>query len=237
MGEATKDAGTLFLVATPIGNYDDITLRALQTLKAVDVVVYEERREGERLLRHFNIERTTEELNEHNEAAATYHILEHLKVGRSVALVSDGGTPVFSDPGRLLVERAIAAGIRIVPVPGASSLLPALIVSGFSLDQFLYYGWLSPKKDRRRAELRSLLAERRTIVLMDTPYRLGSLLNDLAETFGERGMCIAYNLTMPDEKIYHGTAQSLARLLGQKEVKGEFVVIIEGRGSSARPTN
>ncbi len=237
MGEETSGFGTLYLVATPIGNYDDITLRALETLKTADVIVYEERREGERLLRHFNIERPTEELNEHNEAAATYHILEHLKKGRAVALVSDGGTPVFSDPGKLLVERAIGSGIRIVPVPGASSLLPALIVSGFSLDQFLYYGWLSPKKERRRAELRQLLGERRTIVLMDTPYRLASLLHDLAEAFGERRMCIAYNLTMPDEKIYHGTAGSLARLLGQKEIKGEFVVIIEGRTSSPRPSN
>ncbi len=237
MAEQEIGKGTLFLVATPIGNYDDITLRALETLKSADLVVYEERREGERLLRHFKIERPTEELNEHNESAATYHILEHLKHGRSVALVSDGGTPVFSDPGRVLVERAIADGIRIVPVPGASSLLPALIVSGFSLDQFLYYGWLSPKKERRRAELRQLLAERRTIVLMDTPYRLASLLHDLAEAFGERRVCIAYNLTMPDEKIYHGTATSLARLLGQKEVKGEFVVIVEGRASSSRPSN
>ncbi len=237
MGEETKGSGTLYLVATPIGNYDDITLRALETLKIVDVIVYEERREGERLLRHFHIERPTEELNEHNEAAATYHILEYLKNGRSVALVSDGGTPVFSDPGKLLVERAIGSGIRIVPVPGASSLLPALIVSGFSLDQFLYYGWLSPKKERRRAELRQLLTERRTTVLMDTPYRLSSLLHDLAEAFAGRRICIAYNLTMPDEKIYHGTADSLARQLGQKEIKGEFVVIIEGRSSSSRPSN
>ncbi len=232
MNEAHAEAGILYLVATPIGNYEDITLRALQTLRAADLVVYEERREGERLLRHFEIVRPTEELNEHNEAAATYHIVEHLKKGRSVALVSDGGTPVFSDPGRLLVERAIAAGITIVPIPGASSLLPALIVSGFSLDQFLFYGWLSPKKERRRAELRGLLGERRTLVLMDTPYRLPSLLRDLAEAFGARRMCIAYNLTLPDEKIYHGTAESLCKLLGQKEGKGEFVVVVEGKSAS-----
>lgn len=229
MDESGAKAGTLYLVATPIGNYDDITLRALQTLKSADLVVYEERREGERLLRHFEIVRPTEELNEHNETAATYHIVEHLKKGLSVALVSDGGTPVFSDPGKMLVERAIASGITIVPVPGASSLLPALIVSGFSLDQFLYYGWLSPKKERRRAELRGLLGERKTLVLMDTPYRLPSLLRDLAETFGPRRMCIAYNLTLPDEKIYHGTADSLYKQLGQKEGKGEFVVIVEGK--------
>ena len=236
MIDESEAIGTLYLVATPIGNYDDITIRALQTLRTVDIVVYEERREGERLLRHFNIERPTEELNEHNEAAATFHILAHLKKGRSVALVSDGGTPVFSDPGRILVERAIAGNIPIVPVPGASSLLPALIVSGFSLDQFLFYGWLSPKKERRRTELRQLLAERRTVILMDTPYRLTSLLRDLAETFGRRRMCLAYNLTMPDEKIYHGTAEGLFALLGQKEVKGEFVIVIDGKNSGSHPT-
>jgi 16S rRNA (cytidine1402-2'-O)-methyltransferase len=236
MANDTVTTGTLFLVATPIGNYDDITVRALQTLRTADVVVYEERREGERLLRHFKIERPTEELNEHNESAATYHILEHLKLGRSVALVSDGGTPVFSDPGRLLVERAIASHVRIVPVPGASSLLPALIVSGFSLDQFLFYGWLSPKKDRRRAELRQLVAERRTLILMDTPYRLVTLLRDLAEAFTHRRMCIAFNLTLPDEKIYYGTAVELHTRLGQKDIKGEFVIVIEGKNSGARQT-
>lgn len=221
--------GTLYLVATPIGNYDDITIRAVNVLRASDVVVYEERREGERLLRHLSITKPVEELNEHNEAAATFHILEYLKQGKSVALVSDGGTPVFSDPGRLLVEQAIASRIRVVPIPGASSLMPALIVSGFSLDQFLYYGWLSPKKDRRRAELRQLQSERRTIVLMDTPYRLGALLRDLAESFGPRRICIAFNLTLPDETIYHGTAESLNRELGPRELKGEFVVVVEGR--------
>ena len=221
--------GTLYLVATPIGNIDDMTVRALSVLRAADLIVYEERREGERLLRHFGIQKPAEELNEHNEAAATYHILEHLHNGKSVALVSDGGTPVFSDPGRLLVEQAIGGQHRVVPIPGASSLMPALIVSGFSLDQFLYYGWLSPKKDRRRAELRTLQQERRTLVLMDTPYRLGALLRDLADAFGQRRMCIAFNLTLPDETIFHGTADGLWRELGPKELKGEFVVVVEGR--------
>ncbi|HEX9006227.1 MAG TPA: 16S rRNA (cytidine(1402)-2'-O)-methyltransferase [Bacteroidota bacterium] len=221
--------GTLYLVATPIGNYDDITLRALAVLRAVDLIVYEERREGERLLRHFKIEKPVETLNEHNEAAATFHLLEHLKAGKAVALVSDGGTPVFSDPGRLLVERAIADGVRIVPLPGASSLLPALIVSGFSLDQFLYYGWLSPKKERRQAELRQLREERRTIVIMETPYRLVPLLRDLASAFSQRRVCVAYDLTMPDEQLFHGSAADLYKELSSRELKGEFVVVIEGR--------
>jgi 16S rRNA (cytidine1402-2'-O)-methyltransferase len=219
----------LYLVATPIGNFDDITVRALNVLRDADLVVYEERREGQRLLRHFQIEKPVEELNEHNESAAAYQFITFLKSGKSIALVSDGGTPVFSDPGHLLVNKAIEAGIRIVPVPGASSLLPALIVSGFSLDQFLYYGWLSPKKDRRRAELRQLAGERRTIVLMETPYRLVSLMKDVAEMFRERRVCVAFNLTMPDETIFRGSAEELSREFSQHERKGEFVLIIEGR--------
>ncbi len=232
-------AGMLYLVATPIGNVDDMTFRALSVLKSVDLVVYEERREGERLLRHFGIDKPVETLNEHNEAAASYNILDHLKAGRSVALVSDCGTPVFSDPGQLLVRKAIHEHIRVVPIPGASSLMPALTVSGFSIDQFLFYGWLSPKKERRRAELRQLLQERRTIVLMDTPYRLVPLLHDLAETFGtSRRVCIAFNLTLPDEQMFYGTASELYKKLSGKEMKGEFVIVIEGRDneSAARTT-
>jgi 16S rRNA (cytidine1402-2'-O)-methyltransferase len=222
--------GTLYLVATPIGNYEDITFRALSVLRTVDLVVYEERREGERLLRHFEIQKPVESLNEHNEAAASYNILSQLKDGKNVALVSDCGTPVFSDPGQILVSKAIDQNIRISPIPGASSLLPALTVSGFSIDTFLFYGWLSPKKDRRRAELRQLRQERRTIVLMDTPYRLVPLLRDLAETFGDsRRLCCALNLTLPDEKVLHGTAEELYRYCAGKEMKEEFVIVIEGR--------
>jgi 16S rRNA (cytidine1402-2'-O)-methyltransferase len=223
--------GVLYLVATPIGNYGDITLRALEVLRSVDLVVYEERREGERLLKHFNIQKPVESLNEHNEAAAAHVILSALSSGRNVALVSDAGTPVFADPGQLLVRKAIERSIRTIPIPGASSLLPALIVSGFSLDSFLFYGWLSPKKERRRAELRQLLQEKRTTVLMDTPYRLLPLLRDLADTLGQsRRICVAFNLTMPEEEIFRGTAGDLLKLLISKEKKGEFVLVVEGRG-------
>jgi len=222
--------GTLYLVATPIGNFDDITYRALSVLKSVDLVVYEERREGERLLRHFQIQKPVESLNEHNEAAASFTILSHLKSGKSVALVSDCGTPVFSDPGQLLVRKAIDQKIKIIPIPGASSLMPALTVSGFPIDQFVFYGMPSPKKERRRAELRQLMQEKRTIVLMDAPYRLVPLLRDLAETFGtSRRICIAFNLTMPDEQMFYGTPVDLHKQFSSKEMKGEFVIVIEGR--------
>jgi 16S rRNA (cytidine1402-2'-O)-methyltransferase len=222
-------SGVLYLVATPIGNSEDITLRALTVLKEVDLVVCEERREGERLLAYWGIAKPLETLNEHNEAAATHVFISALKSGKALALMSDGGTPVFSDPGAELVRRAGEAGITVRPIPGASSLMPALTVSGFGIDQFLFYGWLSPKKERRQAELRGLARERRTIVLMDTPYRLMALLRDLASAFGDRRkMCLAYNLTMKDEQVFRGTPRELFERLGASPLKGEFVIVIEG---------
>ncbi len=222
-------AGTLYLIATPIGNLEDMTFRAVRLLKEADVVVYEERKEGSRLLRHFGIEnKVIESLNEHNEAASTAIILERLKEGKSVALISDAGTPVFADPGLSLVQKAIAANIRITPVPGASSILPALIVSGFSLGRFLFYGFLSPKRNRRIAELQQLKKEERTIVLMDTPYRLVQLVRDVAEVMGPaRKVCVAFDLTLPTEEIVHGNAGELYQRFLKEGKKGEFVLVME----------
>lgn len=225
-------AGTLYLVATPIGNLEDITFRALRVLKEVDIVVYEERKEGARLLRHFGIEKPVESLNEHNEAAASQIILDKMKEGKSVAVISDAGTPVFSDPGQLLVQKAVKAGVKIVPIPGASSLLPALIVSGFSIDHFVFQGFLSPKRNRRIAELQDLKKERRAIVLMDAPYRLAQLLRDIGEVFGAgRRVCVAFDLTLPTEQIFYGTATKLYQQFSKEGRKGEFVVVLEGVAS------
>ena len=227
--------GTLFLVATPIGNLEDMTFRALRVLKEVDIVVYEERKEGGRLLRHFGIEKVVESLNEHNETASTSIILGKLKEGKSVALISDAGTPVFSDPGRLLVQKASDSHIKIVPIPGASSLMPALTVSGFPIDQFVFYGFLSPKRNRRIAELQELRREEKTIVLMDAPYRLVQLMRDIAEVFGEgRRVCVAFDLTLPTEEIYHGTGPKLYQQFSRSEKKGEFVVILDSADRESR---
>ena len=228
--------GTLYLVSTPIGNDDDITYRALNILKSADVIVYEERKEGQRLLARYGIpEKIVESLNEHNEAAASFHILDYLQQGKNVALISDAGTPVFSDPGQILVRKAIDQRLTIVPVPGASSLLPALTVCGFPIDQFLFYGFLSPKSNRRIAELRHLTNEKRTMVFMDTPYRLVPLLRDIADIFGDqRRVCIAFNLTMPEEEIFRGSARELFRHCEEKKMKGEFVIVVEGKGGKSR---
>jgi 16S rRNA (cytidine1402-2'-O)-methyltransferase len=226
-------AGTLYLVSTPIGNVDDITARALRTLRDADVIVCEERKEGARLLRYYEMpHKQLEELNEHTVETETESILDLLKAGKSVAIISDCGTPVFSDPGQQLVERARAIGIKIVPVPGASSLMPALIVSGFSLKRFYFYGFLSPKHDQRIAELWKLKNEPNTFVLMDTPYRLTALLTDLKNVLGaHRRICVAYDLTMPTEDIFHGTAEELSAKFSAAPKKGEFVIVVEGAGS------
>ena len=148
--DTNQTIGILYLVSTPIGNYDDITIRALNILKSVEVVVCEERKEGQRLLSQYKLQPPIlDMLNEHNETAASFHILEYLKSGKNVALISDAGTPVFSDPGQVLVRKAVEQGIKIVPIPGASSLLPALTLCGFPIDSFLFAGFLSPKSNRR----------------------------------------------------------------------------------------
>ncbi|MGH2567906.1 MAG: 16S rRNA (cytidine(1402)-2'-O)-methyltransferase [Bacteroidota bacterium] len=224
-------SGTLYLVATPIGNLEDMTFRALRILKEADLVVYEERKTGSALLRHFGIEKPVESLNEHNESAAASLVLSELKKGKNVALISDAGTPVFSDPGQLLVKKAIAGQIRIVPIPGATSLLPALISSGFPIGEFVFAGFLSPKRNRRVTELQQLKNERRTVVLMDTPYRLVQLLRDITDVLGPmRRLSVAFDLTMPTEEIFRGTAQSLFQRFSKEERKGEFVVVVEGQG-------
>jgi 16S rRNA (cytidine1402-2'-O)-methyltransferase len=182
-----------------------------------------------RLLRHYGIEKPIETLNEHNESAAASIVLQLLKDDKSIALISDAGTPVFSDPGRILVDKAIHQHIKIVPIPGASSLLPAIIVSGFSIKEFVFAGFLSPKRERRLTELRELRKERRTIILMDTPYRLVQLLRDMADVFGEtRRVCVAFDLTLSSEEIFRGTAPKLYQKFLKEEKKGEFVVVLEG---------
>ncbi len=223
-------AGNLYLVSTPIGNKDDITYRALRILNEADIIVCEERKEAIRLLRHYNISKPLEELNEHNEESFTEILLNYLREGKTLALISDAGTPVFSDPGFHLVKRAIEADIRIIPIPGATSVLPALVASGFAIDRFVFQGFLSPKREQRIQMLKTLRAEERPIVLLDTPYRLVALMKDVAEIFGnERRICVAFNISMPTEKFFYGTPVQLYNEFERENLKGEFVLIIEGK--------
>lgn len=228
--------GTLYLVATPIGNPDDITLRALKILKEVDIIVCEELREGKKLLGTYQIEpKELDTLNEHNESLKVDKIIEDLNSGKNVALISDAGTPVFSDPGSLLVKRAIREGIKIIPIPGASALLLALIVSGFNIEKFIYLGWLPQKREKRRQELRKLKGEQRTAVIFETPYRIIPVLEDIGAVLGvERKICVAYNLTMPDEEIIRGNVIEVMNYLIEKKKKGECVIVIAGAEESKK---
>jgi 16S rRNA (cytidine1402-2'-O)-methyltransferase len=220
----------LFLVSTPIGNYDDITLRALEILKNVDLIICEEYKAARRLLAHYKINKELIALNEHNENDVADEIVAEILNGKTNALISDCGTPLFSDPGHLLVDLCIAQGIEVVPVPGANSLLPALIGSGYDFEKFYYYGWLSAKKDIRRKQLLDLRRTKEVIVLMDTPYRLKRLLFDVVNIFGNATpVVLAYKLTMKDEKYYRGSAQKVLNIAEKNNLKGEFVLIVNNR--------
>ncbi|MCX6169200.1 MAG: 16S rRNA (cytidine(1402)-2'-O)-methyltransferase [Ignavibacteriales bacterium] len=226
----TNNLKTLYIVSTPIGNYEDITLRALSTLNSVDFIICEEFKEARRLLSHFKIEKELLSLNEHNQEESSRELFEKISSGKSAALISDCGTPLFSDPGHLLVQMCIAAKIDIIPVPGASSLLPALVGSGFNLDKFYYAGWLSPKSDIRKTELLKLKNVREMIVLMETPYRLKAILTDISEIFGTSVQTVvAFDLTLPSEKFFRGTVSSILKIVSEKNLKGEFVLLINNK--------
>jgi 16S rRNA (cytidine1402-2'-O)-methyltransferase len=221
---------TLYIVSVPIGNYDDITLRALNILRKADFIICEEYREARRLLSKYKIEKDLVELNEHNEEKASEEILQMILNGKSAALISDCGTPLFSDPGHLLVDLAIQNKIDVVPIPGVSSLLAALVGSGLDFEKFYYYGWLSPKKDIRRKQLLDLKRRKETIVLMDTPYRLKTLMEDVVKLLGVNVPCVlAFELTKEKEKFFRGNAGNVINHVEKENLKGEFVLIIKNR--------
>ena len=218
----------LHIVSTPIGNYEDITLRALNTLKDVDFIICEEFKEARRFLSHYKIEKELISLNEHNEEEASREVLKKIKEGKSAALISDCGTPLFSDPGTQLVQMCIDAKIDVVPVPGASSIMSALVGSGFKLDKFYYAGWLSPKSEVRKKELLRLKNIKEIIVLMETPYRLKAILADVSKIFGEKvNIVVAFDLTLPKEQFLRGTAAVILKTAEEKNLKGEFVLLIK----------
>lgn len=222
--------GTLYLTPVPIGNYDDITIRGLNTLKEAAFIVCEEFKPAARLLSHFGIEKELIEINEHNEKEHTPGVIKRMQAGESAALISDGGTPLFSDPGHYLLDTCIAQDIPVTALPGASSLLPALTASGFDIEQFYYYGWLSPKKPERRHQLTRLRGVRELLVMLETPYRLKQVVSDCALILGEQTPCVvAYKLTMPEEKYFRGTLGGIASMLEEKKIKGEFVLLIDNR--------
>lgn len=217
--------GRLYIVATPIGHPRDITLRALDVLQGVDAVICEETREGSTLLKRLGISKEIIALNEHNEADQAPKIAQRLLLeNQSMALISDCGTPVFADPGASLISHVSQLGIPVVPVPGPSSLMAALSVLDTSLDRFLYAGFLPRDKEERRKALRFLQRQRIPLVIMDAPYRLAQLMEDVESIFGGANITLAVDITLPGERIFRGPANLVRREVGQR--KAEFVLII-----------
>jgi 16S rRNA (cytidine1402-2'-O)-methyltransferase len=225
----TQTKGKLYVVSTPIGNSDDISLRALKVMKECDFVVAEEPKEGAKLLHKYNISRKLEFLNEQNEYSKSQELLELLNNGKDLALISDCGTPVFADPGFMLVKSAINAGINVIVVPGVSSIMTALVRSTFDITQFIFAGFLSRDKDLRVAQLNHLKEEFRTIVLLETPYRLLPFLEAAASVMPDRLVYIGCNLTMPFESHHYGSFQKLLEKFSDNKFKGEFVIVFEGK--------
>lgn len=222
--------GILYLVATPIGNFDDITLRAINILNSVDFIICEEMKEGRRLLAHYKIDKILFSLNEHNEKEESEKLFTKIKDGENAALISDCGTPIFSDPGLLLVNLCINNNISVKPIPGANSLMSALSASGINIEKFYYYGWLSPKKEIRKKELLQIKNLKEVIIILDTPYRLKTLITDVVKFLGKNAkIVLAFNLTMEDEKFFRGYAEEVLNIVEKNNLKGEFVLIIDNR--------
>ena len=220
--------GTLYVVATPIGNLSDITHRAIKVLTDVDVIACEDTRHTHKLLQHLGIKTKTISYHEHNETQRSKQLIEMLIEGRNVAVVSDAGTPAISDPGFRLVREAIEKNIAVVPIPGPSALLTALVASGLPTDEFFFAGFLPPRSGARQKRLHALASIPGTLVFYEAPHRLGETLKDAHEILGEREAVVARELTKLHEEICRGRLSELARHYElEEEPRGEIVLLID----------
>jgi 16S rRNA (cytidine1402-2'-O)-methyltransferase len=219
-------AGTLYLVGTPIGNLEDITLRALRTLRECDVVAAEDTRHTAQLLKHYQIERPMISYFRFNEAKRSEEILDRLARGEKVALVTDAGTPGISDPGERVVRAALGGGFRVESVPGACALISALTASGLPTDEFHFIGFLPHKSGQRRNALEKLKQFDGTLALYESPYRVEKLIKELMEVFPDRTVVLARELTKRFEEFIRGTPAELNARLSEHRIKGEFVALI-----------
>jgi 16S rRNA (cytidine1402-2'-O)-methyltransferase len=238
---ADAAAGTLYIVATPIGNLEDITRRALRVLSEVEIIACEDTRHTRTLLNHFQIKTKTISYHEHNEHARAYELVARLTEGASVALVSDAGTPAINDPGFRLVRAAIERGVNVVSVPGATAFVTALVASGLPTDEFYFAGFLPPRQHARRLRLAALRAIPATLVFYEAPHRIMDALKDAREILGEREAAVARELTKLHEEIARGRLSDLiARFSGSTAARGEMVLlidrtVIEEEGSAGAP--
>ncbi len=227
--------GTLYIVGTPIGNLEDVTLRVLRTLKEVRLIAAEDTRRTQKLLEHYLIETPLTSYFEGNELAKLGYLLKELEKG-DVALVSEAGMPVVSDPGYRLVRAALAKGIPVVPIPGPSAITCALAVSGLPTDNFLYLGFLPRRKGERRKLLRSLMSERATLVAFEAPHRLRGCLQDIGEILGDRQIVLARELTKLHEEVLRGRVSEMEAHLRENPPRGEFTLVIGGHKEEAGET-
>ena len=229
--------GTLYVVATPIGNLDDLSPRARAVLDAVDLIAAEDTRVTGRLLMHFGIKTRQTALHDHNEESMAAKLIGDLQSGKSIALVSDAGTPLISDPGFRLLREAHRADITVSPIPGASALVVAISVSGLPTDRFAFEGFLPAKRAARQKRLQALAAETRTTIFYESVHRISDAINDLIGTHGhDRNAFLGRELTKLHEQCVRGDLQKIADMLadGQIRAKGEFVVVVEGAPESSR---
>lgn len=228
MPEEKKPTSTLFLVATPIGNLEDISLRALRVLREADLIACEDTRHTARLLRHYGIATPRESHHEHNEASHTRRLVDLLREGKNIALVSDAGTPLLSDPGYSLVTACRQEGFTVVPIPGPSAAVTALSASGLPTESFFFAGFLPPKKGLRRKKLQEIAGVPATLIFYEAPHRLVAALGDLCEVLGARQACLARELTKVHEEWLRGTLpEILATLRARPRILGEITLLVD----------
>ena len=231
-------AGTLYLVATPIGNLQDISLRALEILKTVDLIACEDTRHTRKLLTHFGIQARLTSYHEHNEEQRAEELSPLLTDGKSIAVVSDAGTPAICDPSFRIVQKAHEIGVRVVPIPGAAAFVSGLVASGLPTDSFFFGGFLPSKKGERQKRLQEVKDIPATLIFYETPHRLSKSLADCAEILGNRQAAVARELTKLHEEIVRGNLEELIEKFGEKQTKGEIVLVIErGQRSEVRSQN
>ncbi len=226
--EKKEKKGKLYIVSTHIGNKEDITIRASEVLKICDLVICEELKVGAKILRDLSINKKLETMNEQNESEKVFEFIQMIKEGKKLAVISDCGTPIFADPGSELLKNALVSDIDIVVVPGVSSLMTALVRSGFALDRFLYAGFPPRTTEDRLKYLQTLSKEPYTVALYDTPYRLLPVLEAACKIMPHRRVYIGMNLTMAFETHHYGTFQELYEKFKDERIKAEFVIVIEG---------
>lgn len=217
--------GKLYVVATPIGNLDDITLRAINTLKEVDIIIAEDTRHSLKLLNHLNISKPLISYHRHNEEIKKDMIINKIKEGNNIALISDAGTPVVSDPGEVIVKEALKEKIQVIPIPGACALITALMGAGVSTKKFLFLGFLSLNKKLRKKELEKIEKEESTVILYEAPHKIKNTLNDLEKYVGKRSIVVARELTKIHEEFIRGTIEEVINQI--ENPKGEYIIIID----------